>query len=126
MNNNETTVETTPSSLPIGNTDVVRCDVLTQGAIQINHAYVYQGSSVVFAIAVDMRTKRADVLSTGCDENGYPTVALTANEGSCHLKKGVEREAPTEICFPQFKDWAIWSVDVSRYTIAVCLVKSRS
>lgn len=126
MGNSSTKAEITTSSLPIGNTDVVRCNVLTQGAIQINHAYVYQGSSVVFAIAVDMRTKRADVFSTGCNENGYPTIALEANEGSCHLKKGVKRDAPTEICFPQFKDWSVWSVNVSRYTIAVCLVKSLS
>ena len=126
MKNSSTKDETTTSSLPIGNTDVVRCDVLTQGAIVINHAYVYQGSSVVFAIAVDMKTKRADVLSTGCDENGYPTIALEANEDSCNLKEDVEREAPTEICFPQFKDWAVWSVNVSKYTMAVCLVRSRS
>jgi hypothetical protein len=125
MKNSSTKAETAASSLPVDPFDVVHCNVLTQGAIQINHAYVYQGSSVVSAIAVDMKTKRADVLYSGCDENGFPTIALEANEDSCHLKEDVEREAPTEICFSQFKGWCVWSVNVSKYTMTVCLVRSR-
>lgn len=103
--------------------DTIKYDILTQGAIEINQAYIHQRSETVVAIFIDMKTKRADILSVGCDDNNNPTIMLEANEESVFLKKDVEREKPTEISFPEFKNWDVWSVNVSKYTVFVCLVK---
>ncbi len=104
--------------------EAAKIKILTQGAILISHAYMYQEGENVCAIAVDMRTKRADIFSTGNDENNCPTISIEANECSQPLKKGIDRTMPTEISFPKYKDWNIWSAEVIKYTIHICLVKN--
>ncbi len=102
--------------------DIVKHYISTQGAILVNYAYVHEWGNDVCAIAVDMRSKRGEIISDGCDDDNLPMVIVEAVEESVHLKRGVDRMAPTVIVFPQFKGWTVWASNISKYTIYICLV----
>ncbi len=105
--------------------DGVRCVVTMQGAMLINHAYIHQAGTNVCAIAVDMKSKRGEILCDGCDENNSPMIIIEAVKESMHLKKGVKRTEPTVMVFPEFKHWSVWASNVTKYTIYICLVKNK-
>lgn len=102
--------------------DPIKVTVLHQGAINHDHAYVYRASENVVAIAVDMKTKRGEIIATG-NMDTYPTILLTKNEYSCHLNPDYDEEAPTELSFPEFPNWSIWCFDYSKYVLTLCLVR---
>lgn len=105
-------------------TYLVRHKVLHKGALIINKAIMYKRGENVCAIIVDMKSKRGDICSIGCD--GYaPTIAVEAGEGSDYLNKKVKRDVPTEISFPDFKGWSVWSAMICKHSIYVCLIKDK-
>lgn len=97
--------------------------ILHQGAMLINRAFIHAYGNYVCAIVVDMKSKRGDILCTGSDDD-IPTVAIEACNSSTNLNKKVKGDEPTEIAFPDFKGWNVWSAMVCKYSIYVCLVKS--
>ena len=100
---------------------VVRCVVKNQGAAIINHGWIQALSETVVAIGIDMRSKRCIIGATGSDGE-VPLIMIDTNSESLHLKLGKEGEL-TEVAFPDFKGWSVWSADIARYTVAICLIK---
>lgn len=98
------------------------CKVIHQGAMVINHGYIYEHSENICAIAIDMKSKRGEVIGDGMD-NGIPSVIIGANEESLKLHKTKPKDSMTEIEFPNHKGFTVWSAQISKYTIRVCLVK---
>ncbi len=103
---------------------LVRHKVLHKGALIINKAIMHKRGENVCAIVVDMKSKRGDISCIGTD--GYaPTIAIEAGEGSDYLNKKVKRDEPTEISFPDFKGWDVWSAMICKHSVYVCLVKNK-
>ena len=78
----------------------------------------------VAATEIDMRSKRCEVVAESATDDGAPLVWLDGTN-ALHLKKGFERKQ-TEVVFPDYKDWRIFSAHVCRYTFRVCFVRDES
>ena len=76
------------------------------------------------AIEIDMRSKRCEVMAETVDDDGAPVIWLES-ENALHLKKGHEKEQ-TEVSFPDYKGWRIFSAHVCRYTFRVCFVRDEA
>ena len=94
------------------------------GAIEVSNAYVFASGKSV-AIAVDMKSKRGELDSISEGENGEPAIWVSAIEDSVRLNKSVDKDEPTEIIFLDYKGWEVWSADVGKNTIRVCLIKQQ-
>ncbi len=95
--------------------------ITRQGGPIANTAYVMTEGKDVAAVLVDMESKRGEVLATGTDGE-FPVIIIQGIEGSVHLTSGNEKES-TEIVFPGFKGYDIWSANISRYNLRICFVK---
>jgi hypothetical protein len=97
-------------------------EVTKQGGPILNGAHVVTAGECFAAIEVDMRSKRCELLTDTTTEDGVPVLFLEAGADSCHLANGLEKEC-TEVAFPGFKGFSVFSAHVSRCTLRVCLVK---
>ena len=75
----------------------------------------------VAAIEIDMKSKRCGVFAESATEDGIPIIWLEGSSG-LYLTEGLEDEA-TEVTFPAYKGWDIFSTHVCRYTFRVCFVR---
>jgi hypothetical protein len=103
---------------------LVPIEIRRQGRPIVNaeSAYIAAGGVGCAAIYIDMRSKRCEVFGTGSDFDDVPTVDVEAVEGSLHLDESKEPEEWTEIAFPTYKGWRVFSASASRYTLAICLI----
>lgn len=85
----------------------------TQGSVKVEHAYIWRSAPGLVAIGVQT-VKRSILEATGGGDDDGPTIILATNE---------EDDNPTVISFPHYADWDIWSADVSKYTVHLCLYK---
>lgn len=108
----------------VGSTDLVRCVVTKQGGPILNEGYVAAAGENVAAVEIDMRSKRCEVMAESTTEDGAPVIWLDGTN-ALHLKKGHEKEE-TEVAFPDYKGWRIFSAHVCRYTFRVCFVRDES
>lgn len=101
----------------------VSVKVLDQGKVELSSffATVIRYGTDIVAFTVDMRTKHADVFAHGWNSVHGSSILLVTTEDSLYLLP-VESDF-TEICFPEYKDWHIFTTAVSRYTLKVCLIK---
>jgi len=99
----------------------IRCVVTRQGGPILNEGYVVSSGENVVAIEIDMRSKRCEVTAESAAEDGVPIIWLDGTN-ALHLKKGHEKEE-TEVAFPDYKGWRIFSAHVCRYTFRVCFVR---
>lgn len=100
-----------------------RVEIVRQGAIVVNHAYWVRTGEDVAAFYVDCSSKRPQVLYYSNDEDNNPVIGLVADEYTLYLKDGVDPESWTEIAFPEYNGWTVFSASASKYTICVCLVR---
>jgi hypothetical protein len=82
---------------------------------------VAEGDNFV-AFEIDMQTKRAIVLGSGCDEDEQPSLHLGIDENSVHFSEG-ERDQDTEILFKNYPNYRVFAAEINRYTLKVCLFK---
>lgn len=102
----------------------VVCVVTKQGGPIINEGYVSAAGENVVAIEIDMTSKRCEVMAESATEDGSPVIRLQGTN-ALHLKKGYEKEE-TEVAFPDYKGWRIFSAHVCRYTFRVCFVRDEA
>lgn len=95
--------------------------IITQGGPILNEGRVVAHGKNISAIEIDMHSKRCEIMAESKTEDGAPAIWLSG-DNALHLKKGLEKK-PTEVAFPGFKGWQIFSADVSRYTFRVCFVR---
>jgi hypothetical protein len=115
-------------------TTSTKITILVQGKPVVNDAYIYRPGESVVAIGVDMRSKYCEVAAMGGDPDG-PVVDIEATERSLYLADEIldledlstehsEQNDLTEIRFDEFQGWSVWSANIFRYTLAVCLIKN--
>lgn len=104
--------------------DKLKMRVTNKGAVRVNFAYIERSGSAVSAVGIDLGSKWASVLGASVNQAGSPTIAFEATKRTTNLAQCIHIETPTEICLPQFKGWTVWSVECSRYTARVCLIKN--
>ena len=104
--------------------ETVRCVVTKQGGPILNKGYVVAAGENIAAIEIDMRSKRCEVMAESATEDGAPVIWLCGTT-RLHLKKGYEEEQ-TEVVFPDYKGWKIFSAYVCRYTFRVCFVRNQT
>lgn len=102
--------------------DPVKIEILFQGAILVEHAYIYEYSENVVAMALQLKSKRVDILSTGTD-GIFPVIDLEPIEGVTLYTDKSKKNEPTSVVIAQFKGYSIWSCTSSKYTVYICLTK---
>lgn len=103
----------------------VRIEVVIQGAPVVNHASLHFRGDNIAAIAIDLRSKYCEISGAGGMDN-LPTLGIAASERSLLLDESQPRDTETELAFPEFEGWQIWSAECSRYTAKVCLVRQEA
>ena len=88
------------------------------GAPIVNYAYVFKASDDIVCIEVDMKSKYCEVIAIGSN-----SIWIGATANSLHLNEEISRNEATEIIFPTFEDWEIFTAVGERYTIRICFYK---
>lgn len=96
----------------------------TQGAPQVNYAWISHGSVKCGCVCVeiDLKSKYITIgaVASGSGKTG-PKLILLPNKDSLYLHKINQRA--TVVVLPEFVGWDIYCCESSRYTIRLCLVK---
>ena len=98
-------------------------DVRLAGGPVVNSAMELRRGPGVVAISVDLRTKYCEVEACCGGSEEPPSIYIGATGRSLRADHEPERTGSTEIIFPEFVGWSVWAAEVSRYTLAVCLIK---
>ncbi len=93
----------------------VKYKVERKGDPTINHCLLLAGNKSVVAIDVDIEEKHCTIAYTGANGD-TPLIGLL--KASSDDKK----YNPTEIIFPEYRGWSLWTANISRYTVAICLI----
>lgn len=88
----------------------------SEGPIEVNGVTVRAESPDVVALWVDCRQKYPDPAITWAN-----TIGLYASDETMHVKD--KRDGCSILTFTEYDGWSVHSVDMARYTIAVCLVR---
>ena len=92
----------------------------SQGCLLINRAYIMARGKNVVAINVDMCSKRGIV--SGIFGDGEDNYSLIIDKAEDTVNHDTNTNNPTILNFPKFKGWSIWSAQISKCTLAVCLI----
>ena len=100
--------------------DDVQVSVKSHGStkIKVHFAQVFKSSEDIVCIYVNLKEKHVDLIGCSGDEHGIPGLLV--------LPAGMEEDQSefcTEIKFPLYRNWDIFSVQTSKYLISVCLTK---
>lgn len=96
-----------------------------KGAVKVNFAVEHISHEDLKTIIVDLGSKYAEVVCyTGGDEEN-PGLYVSANSSTLNLDKKFDRDEPTRIEFLKMKGWDIWSTTIFKYSLRVCLYKTK-
>lgn len=76
----------------------------------------------IVVCSVDVVTKNCGISATGSGD-GVPCILLEATQKSSPIHPKHKRGELTHISFPQYKGWSVWSSDLNKYTLRMCLLK---
>jgi hypothetical protein len=93
--------------------------VTKQGRPILNQGWILASGEKIVAIEIDMRSKNSQIL-VEFDGAGVPGLFIVSCENSSIL------EEHTEIIFPSYINWTVFSAHISQYTLRVCLVKNET
>lgn len=105
----------------IGRTNFIRFVIQKQGGPVLNGGSLVAAGKDVAAVTIDMKSKRCEVAGESLTDDGIPVIWIDGAI-ALHLKEGLESEH-TEVAFPDFKGWEIFSAHVCRYTLRICFVR---
>ena len=108
----------------------IRIKIVRQGPPIVNTDAVWivkQGDGFI-AAEIDMRSKWCVVDSTFPGSDGQLGFSISAQERSCHLKEDEDKDGWTEVLLEDFscEEWDIFTVECSRYTVRLTLVRRDS
>ena len=115
--------------LPYKTTEVET--VIQGGPIVDSKALIYHQSYNCVFMEIDLDTKHCEVNGYGGDSKAlynnciFIHVSEYTSESCGKYNKDLE-EISTEIAFPRFKDFDIFSYNLSRYTLRVTLIKDQT
>ena len=88
--------------------------------------YLFNLQILVFSLAlfiIDCKDKWLEISATGCDGK-CPVINLDFNESNSDFIAGeFPKKELTELTFPDYPNWDIFSCDISKYSLKICLVK---
>lgn len=103
--------------------DEILIEVVAQGAVRVNMAFVDRDYGDCVLVYVDLNSKRAVLDCFVESHERGPRVYLSADENTLHLDETQPRDAATCIEFREFPRWRVFCVSgPSRYTMALALV----
>lgn len=95
--------------------------MIARGNLKPLQSYFYRKSKAIIAFCIEFRSRGIDVEATGGGK--YPCILF-------HLKtyKGnsVTETDLTEVSFPEYAGWDIWSVSCSKDHAYVCIIKNKN
>lgn len=96
--------------------------VTTQGGPVLNSSRIVAANKNMAAIEINMTSNGCEVLADTASVKG-PGLWIIG-EHATKIEKGTEKQI-TSIKFHAYKGWKIFSADVFRYTLRVCLLRKR-
>jgi len=93
----------------------------TQGCLVVNRAYVIGRGDNVVALNIDMKSKRGQIEGVAGSDKHHALI-IARVEDTCD--EHPTAKGWTILSFPEFKGWRIWTATISRYTLAICLIKN--
>lgn len=103
--------------------DKLKIEITHQGAPVVNDGFIIELGKNVCAVSIDMKSKYCQTAFSISGSNGECGIVIVTTEESLHLKKGVHRDDPTHLEFPQFKGWDVFASGIGRYTLRICFTK---
>jgi len=107
----------------------VKFVILTQGAPEVNWAFLRKDCGDLVAFTIDMRSKRCRPYCAGHvsvddgDSVTGPTIYVEATVGSESLNTAVADDMETVIAFPDYPDHKVFAYSSGRYNIDVVLIR---
>jgi hypothetical protein len=95
-----------------------------KGSPIINSAIIYKHSSEIVCICIDMTSKYCEIDYTGNGDNEGPSIGICSNKHSLYLDEKRKNKI-TQIYFTEYKNWDIFSVNITKYTCFVVLTKNK-
>jgi len=93
------------------------------GAVVVNSGAAVHKADDIVCISLDLKSKYADLLCWGSSDD-IPCVSYVANDVTMYLDKSMDGDAITEVSFPDYAGWEVFSASApGRYTANVVLVK---
>lgn len=95
--------------------------VINKGAPTANFAWIHRKGDEIIAIGVDLSQKGCEIIATSGGDHEGPGVMISMQppSGKCNI------ESLTWISFPKYKGWSVWSAQIGKCTLTVCIVKDR-
>jgi hypothetical protein len=95
---------------------------IDQGAPLVNHAVVYKKSRNIVCLYVDMVSKYCELVGTG--GGSFPCVVVEKTDSTSRFDE-IHPDEDTQIEFIDYPGWTVFAASVSKYTIAVTLIKDK-
>lgn len=108
----------------------IRLKIVRQGppVVNVDNVWIVKHGDGFIAAEIDMRSKWCVIDSTFSGSDGQLGFTIATTEGSCHLKEDATEEGTTAVLLENFNgtEWDIFTVECSRYTIRLTLVRMDS
>jgi len=95
---------------------------INTGEIGVNGWFQSKPSDQIMVFEFNLKAKHAEVLC--CMSDGYRVgVGLIVGDDTIG---GEDNPTPTEVWFHSGEEWRVFSAEISRYTLRVCLVNDEN
>lgn len=96
--------------------------MVEKGEIIVNDAFYVRKGEGVCAIGIDLASKYAECDIISEDIDTCPVIYLSSSERTLSINKSLEG-TPTRLILKTFQHWDVWAIDISKYTVKICLIK---
>lgn len=104
---------------------LIKININHQGAPIVNCGFIKEASKNIVALEIDLKSKYCEVQSVSGGEGEPCSIFIVATRQSVSLNKNHKKYDPTEIEFTDFIGWDIFTCNLTRYTLKVCLIKNK-
>lgn len=103
--------------------DAVKPIVDKEGFPIIDDVFMYRDRIDTKLVILQTKTKRIDCITTGSDENETPNISLIGCDESVYYDDKFEPDDFTQVSFPEFKDWNIFSVSTNKSSVEITFTR---
>ena len=99
--------------------------VTHQGGVLVNTGYIEKESDSIICAYIDLRSKYCEPCGV-CDADDGPELMIGLSERSekaCGSINTHNKDAGIVIKFTNHRGWSIFNATISRYTVAITLIK---
>ena len=101
----------------------MKIKIIYQGKpiVDTDSVHIKAESNGIIAVEVDMKSKYCAVSGHATDNENDPVVMITYTDRSLFLDD--IKVGSTDISIVGYKGWAIFTSEITRYTLRICLIK---